>query len=197
MYDWPTYQETLTQAINYDVEKLFADLCIREIYTAHHSLGVAGIALHIASNLPNFNHENLPLLHWSMLLHDIGKVETPAEILLKPGKLTLREFNVMKFHAQRGFTLLNASSLPGEVAKTALHHHERYDGEGYPDHLKGKEIPLFARICSVADATDAMLSDRPYRASLSTEQIALELRRGRGTQFDPDIVEACLSIIIT
>lgn len=195
MYDWLTYQKTLTKAVNSDVEKLFADLCNREIYTAHHSLGVAGIALHIASNLPNFNHEDLPLLHWSMLLHDIGKVETPAEILLKPGKLTPREFNIMKLHAQRGFTLLNASSLPGEVTKTALHHHERYDGEGYPDQLKGKEIPLFARICSIADATDAMLSDRPYRAALSTEQIVLELRRGSGTQFDPDIVEVCLSLI--
>lgn len=194
MYDWLTYQKLLTQGINTDVEQLFANLCSREIYTAHHSLGVTGIALHIASNLPNFSSEDLPVLHWAMLLHDIGKVETPAAILHKPGKLTSTEFTVMKLHTAIGFKLLTAGSFPNKVAQTALFHHERYDGNGYPHKLKGKDIPLFARICSVADATDAMLSDRPYRASLPADHVAAELKRASGTQFDPEIVEVMLSL---
>lgn len=179
---------------NPDVQRLFNNLCGREPETAQHSLGVTGIALHIASNMPNLGNNDLMILKWAVLLHDIGKVVIPNEILLKPSALTASEFDIMKRHSTYGFKVLKFGNLPEDVAKTALHHHERYDGEGYPHKLKGKEIPLLARICSVADATDAMMSDRPYRKSLTVQQAANELKQGSGSQFDPAIIEILLSL---
>lgn len=133
-----------------------------------------------------------PPLEYGFLLHDVGKVGIPEAILSKPTPLTAEELRVMRTHPIVGITVV--APLKRFLGETALavirHHHERFDGEGYPDRLKGHEIPIEARIFSVVDAFDAMTSDRPYRKALSFEEAMHRLRSGSGTQFDPDVVAA-------
>jgi HD-GYP domain-containing protein (c-di-GMP phosphodiesterase class II) len=122
-------------------------------------------------------------------LHDLGKLAVPEEILKKPGPLTDEERAVLERHAQIGFAMLESLGID-PVANWVLHHHERWDGDGYPGRLAGSEIPLGARIIFVADAFDAMTSDRVYRRGISAEEALAELRRCSGAQFDPSIVNA-------
>ena len=125
-------------------------------------------------------------------MHDRGKVGTPDAILLKPGRLTPEEFEIMKQHAVIGYEVLNSSHAPllkvaAEIAHT---HHEKFDGSGYPRALKGEEIPIFGRIVAVADVFDALTSERPYKKAWSIEQASQLLRDGAGTHFDPACVDA-------
>ena len=130
-----------------------------------------------------------------MLLHDVGKIGIPDNILQKPGKLTDDEFKIIKSHAAKGGKILkNVSSLP-IAAETAKHHHERYDGNGYPSGLAGTQIPEYARVVSIADAYDAMNSRRVYRDTLPKEEIRRRLVEGSGTQFDPVYLEAFLTLL--
>ena len=128
------------------------------------------------------------------LLHDIGKIDALyAEIISKDAKLTSEEQDIIKTHATKGADLLRSlTSLDDDVIVGVRHHHERYDGTGYPDGLEGKSIPLAARIIMLCDSVDAMLSDRPYRTALPTSKVRGELERCAGTQFDPDIVRTIL-----
>jgi len=134
-------------------------------------------------------------------MHDVGKIAIPDSILLKPGKLTPEEFEIMKMHAVRGFEILSQATRTFgqtggflEIAQQiARSHHEKWDGSGYPDGLAGTEIPLAARMMAVADVYDAVRSQRPYKKALSHEQAATILREGRGTHFDPEIVDVFLS----
>jgi len=125
-------------------------------------------------------------------LHDIGKIAIPDSILLKPGKLSDEEFEVVKTHALLGARVLaGADSELLEVAERIVrHHHERWDGGGYPDGLAGEAIPAVARIAAVADVFDVLVHERPYRDSWSVDEAAAEIRKGAGTQFDPDVVQA-------
>ena len=136
-----------------------------------------------------------PSLEWGFLLHDVGKIGIPDGILLKPGRLTASERRRMQEHAELGERLLaNVPLLNQEGARVIRSHHERWDGNGYPDRLLEESIPLAARIFAVVDSLDAMTDTRPYRASVSWEAAAEEIRRCRGTHFDPDVVdgfEAC------
>ena len=129
------------------------------------------------------------------LLHDIGKIGVPDEIINKTSSLTDEEFYVMKKHPKTGYDILSEMSEIKDLGIGARWHHERYDGKGYPDGLKGEEIPLQARIICVADAYDAMTSNRSYRSSMSQDKVKTEIIEGRGTQFDPGIADVMLEII--
>ncbi|TVQ35636.1 MAG: HD domain-containing protein [Spirochaetaceae bacterium] len=162
---------------------------LRDRYTAGHSSDVLSYGSLIADEL------GVPVdmtLQEALLLHDIGKLGIPDEILLKKGPLTDSEWEVMKSHAELGAALLSAFESFYQVSAIILAHQERYDGSGYPNGLKGDEIPLEARIIAVADSWHAMTEDRPYRKALSSEQAIAELRRNKGSQFDPRVVDAFL-----
>ena len=129
-----------------------------------------------------------------ILLHDVGKIFTPKEILFKPGPLSKEEWVIMRQHPVDGAEILEQISALSEMAKVVRYHQESYDGSGYPEGLKGEEIPIGARIATVVDAFDAMITDRPYRKGMPIEKAIEELKRNRGVQFDPKVVDAIVSI---
>jgi HD-GYP domain-containing protein (c-di-GMP phosphodiesterase class II) len=134
-------------------------------------------------------------LAYGFFLHDIGKVGIPEDILCKPGPLTGPEWEVMRRHPVIGAEIVAPIRFLGEAARVIRHHHERFDGTGYPDRLSGEAIPLPARIFAVADSFDAMVSDRPYRQGRSVEFALREIQSGTGTQFDPEIVTIFVDMI--
>ena len=160
----------------------------RDTYTGDHSDRVGDLAARVAKRV-GLNPEQVELIRLAGQLHDLGKLAIPEELLRKPGALTDSERLVLERHPQIGFRMLDSLGVD-PVAELVLHHHERWDGAGYPDGLAGERIPLGARIIFVADAYDAMVSDRVYRAARSTDSAIAELRRCAGTQFDPAIVSA-------
>jgi HD-GYP domain-containing protein (c-di-GMP phosphodiesterase class II) len=127
-------------------------------------------------------------------LHDLGKIQVPAEILSKPGKLNAVEFELIKGHVQAGYDVLKDINFPWPIAQIVLQHHERLDGSGYPQGIKGEAILLEARILSVADVVEAMASHRPYRAMLGVDVALNEITSKRGSQFDPQVVDACVAL---
>jgi diguanylate cyclase (GGDEF)-like protein/putative nucleotidyltransferase with HDIG domain len=160
----------------------------RDVYTGSHSQRVADLAARTARRL-GLPEEEVELTRLAASLHDLGKLAIPEEILRKPGPLTDPERMVLERHPQIGFRMLESLGVD-PVADWVLHHHERWDGSGYPDGLPGDEIPLGARIIFVADTYDAMTSERVYRRRVDPEQAIAELRRCAGSQFDPGIVNA-------
>lgn len=166
----------------------------RDPYTALHSERVAAIALDVARAM-GLREADLETLALGARLHDIGKVGVRDEVLLKPGRLTEEEWEEMRLHPEVGFRILYPM-LPylGPIEGVVLHHHERWDGTGYPRGLKGEEIPLLARIVAVADAYEAMTSDRPYRKGLPPEEAAEVIRREAGRQFDPEVARVFLEV---
>ena len=128
------------------------------------------------------------------LLHDVGKVSVPSEILSKPGKINASEFDIIKNHCRVGYDILQRIDFPWPVTRAILQHHERLDGSGYPEGLSGDDIVLEARILGVADVVEAMSSHRPYRPALGLDSALAEIKQGRGTLYDPDIVDACLRL---
>jgi diguanylate cyclase (GGDEF)-like protein/putative nucleotidyltransferase with HDIG domain len=169
-------------------ESLAKAVDLRDTYTGSHSARVAELAAKVAARL-GLDQELIELARLAGSLHDLGKLAIPEEILRKPGPLTDPERLVLERHPQIGFRMLDSLGIE-PVADWILHHHERWDGNGYPDRLPGPSIPLGARIIFVVDAYDAMTSDRVYRGSLSREEALEELERCAGTQFDPDVVVA-------
>ena len=166
----------------------------KDPYTEGHSRRVAEFSVKIGKKL-GMSDEDLERLQYIALLHDIGKIGVPDNILKKPGRLDEEEFQTIKQHTVVGGEILkNFTVLPG-VAEGAEYHHERYDGSGYVHHLKGEQIPLFARIISVADAYDAMNSTRCYRKALGKDIVVEELKKGSGHQFDPKLVDVALEIL--
>jgi diguanylate cyclase (GGDEF)-like protein/putative nucleotidyltransferase with HDIG domain len=160
----------------------------RDVYTGSHSQRVAELAARMARRL-GLPDEEVELTRLAASLHDLGKLAIPEEILRKPGPLTEPERLVLERHPQIGFRMLESLGVD-PVAEWVLHHHERWDGSGYPDGLPGDQIPLGARIIFVADAYDAMTSERVYRRRVLPQQAIAELQRCAGTQFDPEIVDA-------
>jgi diguanylate cyclase (GGDEF)-like protein/putative nucleotidyltransferase with HDIG domain len=160
----------------------------RDTYTGSHSERVSELAAKVAKRL-GLDAEQVELTRLAGSLHDLGKLAIPEEILRKPGTLTDSERLVLERHPQIGFRMLDSLGVD-PVADLVLHHHERWDGTGYPDGLRGEQIPLGARIIFVTDAYDAMTSDRIYRPKLSSRAALAELERCAGTQFDPGIVAA-------
>jgi HD-GYP domain-containing protein (c-di-GMP phosphodiesterase class II) len=170
------------------VKSLVYAIEAKDDYTRGHSERVCRYSLLMADRM-GLNEERKKVLQWSSILHDSGKIGIPESILNKPWRLEDEEYQIVKNHPRKGHTILEpleqlASSLPG-----MLHHHERYDGKGYPGGLKGKEIPLEARIIAVADTFDAMTSNRAYRPGKSPAEALEEMERVAGSQLDPELVE--------
>jgi HD-GYP domain-containing protein (c-di-GMP phosphodiesterase class II) len=139
-----------------------------------------------------FDDARLKQLCYTAVLHDVGKILVPEAVLNRPRKPTRTEFFILHQHPSFGALLASYFNLPAELRVRTQHHHERWDGCGYPHKLGGEDIPLMARIVQVADTYDAMVSDRPYRKALAHEEAARELRRCEGKQFDPRVIEAFL-----
>lgn len=167
---------------------------IHDEYTRGHSESVAIFGVQIGKKM-GLDRTTLDQIYWTGLVHDIGKILIPEGILNKAGKLTEEEFNIIKQHPVWGHkTLMNSAKL-NNLAELVLHHHERWDGRGYPDGLKGKDIPLVSRIICVADAWDAMTSKRSYRKPLSRQEALEEIIKNAGTQFDPTISQVFVSLL--
>ena len=160
----------------------------KDAYTGQHleRCRVYGVALMEALGIA----ADHPDAEYGFLLHDAGKVGIPERILGKPGPLTAAEWRVMRTHPLIGYQMLQGIPFMTTAAAIVRSHHEMFDGSGYPEGLRGEEIPLPARVFSVVDAFDAMTTDRPYRAALSLEHAAGEIARMAGTQFDPEVCEA-------
>ncbi len=165
----------------------------KDSYTQSHSQTVANLCAAIADEL-GFDPQRLQRIRIAGLLHDVGKIGIPDAILRKPAKLTASEYDLMKTHAALGADIVLAAEMP-QRAEWIRHHHERADGRGYPDGLAGEEIPLESRVIHVADAFEAMTSDRPYRKGPGEQFAIEELRRNAGTQFDRDVVDAFLRVL--
>ena len=176
------------------IQRLARTLDAKDSYTEGHSERVSAYSVQIAKGLgmPDDEVENLRRV---AMLHDIGKIGIPDSVLNKPGRLTDEEFEIMKQHTIVGSDIVKDIEMISNVAIGARSHHERYDGNGYPDHLHGEEIPYIARIIAVADAYDAMTSNRVYRRHLTDEQVLSELERGAGSQFDPEIVRKMVEML--
>ena len=162
---------------------------IHDTYTKGHSENVATISLDLAKEM-EFSAEVCKQVYWSGLVHDIGKILISQSVLNKPDRLSDSEFEVIKNHPVWGYEVLTHSKELREIAIFVRHHHERYDGKGYPDRLSGESIPIISRILTVADSWDAMIRDRAYRKGLTREVAMDEINRNEGLQFDPKVVEA-------
>ncbi len=171
----------------------------KDVRTHQHSTRVAEYSVLIAEEMHCFSkwrkNRELSNLKKAAQMHDIGKIAVPDSVLNKVGRLTDEEYAQMKSHVIRGAEILKDFTLVEHVEDGTKYHHERYDGKGYPDGLKGEEIPLFGRIISVADTFDAMTSNRVYRNHMDTDYVMNEMKRGRGTQFDPDALDAFLRLV--
>jgi len=176
----------------FDVVRAFVTAIeARDQYTCGHSLRVARIAVCIGREL-QLPESKLSRLYLAGLVHDVGKIGVPDAVLNKPGKLTAAEYDQVKMHVNVGVSILNQIKRFSHIMPAVRHHHERVDGCGYPDGLRGDAIPLEARILAVADAFDAMMNDRPYRAKMVRDGVGVILREGAGRQWDEAVVCAAL-----
>lgn len=185
---------TLQDAYLATVRALAAAVDAKDPYTRGHSDRVAQYAMSIGESM-DLAPEQRTALEMAAYLHDIGKIGIAEDILLKPGKLSDEEMGQMRHHPLIGANILKPIAFPWPIAPVVRHHHEHFDGRGYPAGLRGEEIPLLARILTVADAYEAMVSDRPYRRGRSEEDAILELRRCSGTHFDPRVVDAFIRVL--
>jgi len=185
--------EQMRRTMEQTVGALAATAEKRDPYTAGHQQRVATLACALAAKL-GLNGDKLGGLRVACLLHDLGKISIPAEILAKPARLTDIEFSIMKTHPQAGYDILKGVSFPWPVAEMVLQHHERLDGSGYPNGLAGADILSEARILAVADVVEAMSSHRPYRAALGIGKALEEIAARRGTAYDPEVADACLEL---
>lgn len=185
--------DRLREALHQTVMALSAAGETRDPYTAGHQRGVAELAADIAQEM-GLPEEQINGLRIAGLIHDIGKIQIPAEILSKPTRLTEPEWSMIKAHPQAGYDILKTVEFPWPVSQIVLQHHERLDGSGYPDGLSGEDILLEARILAVADVVEAMASHRPYRPAHTLEETMEEIRSNRGTLYDPEVVDACLRL---
>jgi len=172
-------------------QTLAATIDTKDPYTKGHSARVADYSVLMAGKL-GWDENQIEDLRIMALLHDVGKVAVPDRVLNKPGKLEAEEFEIIKSHTTAGDMILKGVSSLNKVCKVARHHHERYDGTGYPDQISGTDIEIEARIVCIADAYDAMSSDRIYRNALDKAVIREELVNGKGTQFDPKLIDLFL-----
>jgi len=196
------YQQHLEQKVAEQAKKIRASflsaitalayaLEAKDKYTSGHSQRVAKISVAIAKEL-GMPQDSIDKIRLAGLVHDIGKIGVKESVLNKTGKLTDEEYQQIKSHCEAGEHILIPVVEDEEILRAVRHHHERYDGRGYPDGLSGERIPLGARILAVADAYDAMTSERPYREAMSAETAYIEIERGKSIQFDPEVADAFL-----
>lgn len=176
------------------VETLARAIDAKDKYTNGHSFRVSEYAVRLAGAL-GWGEEEIVALRREALLHDIGKIGVPDAVLNKPGRLSNEEFEVIKDHTTIGKNILEGLDGLQAAAQAAAYHHERYDGRGYPKGLKGREIPTHARVITIADAFDAMRSNRIYRKGLARDVIRAELIKGKGTQFDPEFLPVFVELL--
>jgi PAS domain S-box-containing protein/putative nucleotidyltransferase with HDIG domain len=186
-------QQRLKKTLMQIIETIAATVEMRDAYTAGHQRRVAQLAVAIAKELqlPEVQVEGI---HLAGVVHDVGKIQVPVEILSKPGKLTEIEFRLIKEHAQSGYEILKSIDFPWPIAKIVLQHHERLDGSGYPQALRSDQILLDAKIIAVADVVESMNSHRPYRPGLGIDAALGEITLNKGKLFDPAVVEACITL---
>ena len=165
----------------------------KDAYTAGHSSKVAEMSFRLARRL-RIKGKQLEDIHMAAHLHDIGKISVPTSILNKKGTLLPHERAQVELHPEIGYKIISPAKSLRSIAQIVLHHHERWDGKGYPQGLAGERIPLGARIIALTDAIDAMTSHRPYRQAMSWEACQLEVSAAKGRQFDPVLVDACESL---
>ena len=165
----------------------------RDPYTAGHQIRVSSLARTIAQEM-GFSNDTVDTIRMAGIIHDIGKISIPAEILSKPSKLTDIEFSLIKAHSQTAYDILKDVGLPYPIAEIVLQHHERLDGSGYPQGLKGEQILLEARVISVADVVEAIASHRPYRPGFGIDVALEEIEKNKGILYDAGVVEACLKL---
>ncbi|MCR4606089.1 MAG: HD-GYP domain-containing protein [Eubacterium sp.] len=181
------------KVINESIETFTGFIDAKDPYTNGHSKRVALYTRCIAEEF-GYTGEELDRVYYIALLHDCGKIGVPDHILGKPGRLTDEEFEVIKSHTVRGGEILRSFKSIEKAYEGALYHHERYDGNGYPEKIAGEDIPFVARMICVADSFDAMNSNRVYRKKLTKEDIIEEIERNKGTQFDPKVADAFLKL---
>ena len=187
-------KELLEKSYLESIETLRRTVEVKDVYTKGHSDRVAEYSLLIGEKL-GFSEDEMKTLRIGALFHDIGKIGIPDSILLKDAKLTEDEYSEIKNHPTIGAHILSNASIFSNIIPIVKHHHERYDGKGYPSKLSGDTIPLFARIVAVADTFDAMTSRRSYRNELNLEYTKQEISNCSGTQFDPVIAKIFLDIL--
>ncbi len=166
---------------------------IRDPYTAGHQRRVADLARSISQEM-GLTKDQIEAVRLAGTVHDLGKISVPAEILSKPGKLSPLEFNLIKVHPRAGYDILKDIEFPWPIARIVLEHHERINGSGYPQGLKGEEILLESRILAVADVVEAIASNRPYRPAFGIEVALEEISQNKGVLYDPEVVDACLRL---
>jgi len=183
----------LRKAVGATVQAMALVVETRDPYTAGHQRRVADLARSIASEM-GLSKQRIDGIRTAAAIHDIGKISVPTEILSKPTRLSDTEFSLIQLHPRSGHDILKDIEFPWPVARMILEHHERIDGSGYPNGLKGEDILLESRIIAVADVVEAIASHRPYRASLGVDMALEEIARGRGNKFDPNAVDACVRL---
>jgi putative nucleotidyltransferase with HDIG domain len=185
--------ERLQRSMEATIQVIAGTVEMRDPYTAGHQVRVAELAVAIAHKM-GLGEQRVHGIRLAGMVHDLGKVRIPAEILSKPGKLTPIELELIKEHPEAGYEILKGVDFPWPVAQIVFQHHERQDGSGYPRGLKADDILLEARILAVADVVEAMSSHRPYRPSLGMELALQEIGADAGKRYDADVVRACLAL---
>lgn len=183
----------LRKALGGTIEAMALTVETRDPYTAGHQRRVSNLARALATEM-EVSENQIQGIRLAGVIHDIGKISVPGEILSKPGKISKNEFGIIKEHPQVGHNILNTVDFPWPIAQIVLQHHERMDSSGYPDGISGENILLEARILAVADVVEAMASHRPYRASLGIDIALREILKNRSSFYDPKVVDACLRL---
>jgi len=185
----------LRKALEGTIQVVASTVEVRDPYTAGHQRRVAHLARDIASEM-GLSREIIDGVYMAGVVHDLGKICVPAEILSKPTELNTIEFNLIKTHPQVGYDLLKTIDFPWPIARIVLQHHEKINGSGYPNGVAGEEILLEARILTVADVVEAMASHRPYRPSRGTDKALDEISRNSGRFYDPEVADVCLKLFL-
>jgi len=185
--------ENLEKALEGTIQAMASTVETRDPYTAGHQRRTADLARAIATEM-GLSREQVHGIHMAGVIHDLGKIAVPAEILSKPTRLSELEFGIIKTHPQVGYDILKSIEFPWPIAQIVLQHHERMDGSGYPNGLSDEDICLEARILAVADVVEAMASHRPYRPALGIDKALEEISRNKGVVYDAKVVDACLKL---
>jgi putative two-component system response regulator len=185
--------EKLRKAMEGTIQVISSTVEMRDPYTAGHQRRVAALAGAIATQM-GLPEDRIDELRMAGIIHDLGKIAVPAEILSKPGRITEAEFNMIKCHPQAGYDILKDIEFPWPIAQIILQHHERMDGSGYPQGLSGDDILMEARILAVADTVEAMASHRPYRPALGIDKALEEISKNKGILYDLEVADACIEL---
>ncbi|MEI6186510.1 MAG: HD domain-containing phosphohydrolase, partial [Dehalococcoidia bacterium] len=186
---YESLKKTLDDAIN-TMAKIVE---IRDPYTSGHQQKVADLATAIAREM-KLDDARIDHIRMAAVIHDIGKMYVPSDILSKPGRLSEIEFSLIKTHSQSGYDIVKSMDFPCAMAQAVLQHHERLDGSGYPNGLKGEDTLLEAKILTVADVVEAMASNRPYRPALGIDKALEEISKNKGRLYEADVVDTCVKL---